>query len=61
MTKERKYLDLELQYRVRHLERIVCKREESIETHEVHMELMNILNQVIVYTSNIAKTFVSSP
>jgi len=61
MTKERKYLDLELQYRVRHLERIVCKREESIETHEVHMELMNILNQVIVYTSNIAKTFISSP
>ncbi|MCB9494211.1 MAG: Na/Pi cotransporter family protein [Desulfobacteraceae bacterium] len=61
MTKERKYLDLELQYRVRHLERIVCKRAESIETHEVHMELMNILNQVIVYTSNIAKTFVSSP
>jgi phosphate:Na+ symporter len=61
MTKERKYLDLELQYRVRHLERIVCQREESIETHEVHMELMNILNQVIVYTSNIAKTFVSSP
>ncbi|MGM0418033.1 MAG: Na/Pi cotransporter family protein [Thermodesulfobacteriota bacterium] len=61
MTKERKYLDLELQYRVKHLDRIVCQRAESIETHEIHMELMNILNQVIVYTSNIAKTFVSSP
>lgn len=61
MRKERKYLDLELQYRARHLDRIVRERQESIDTHEVHMELMNILNQVIVYTSNIAKTFVLAP
>lgn len=61
MRKERKYLDLELQYRIRHLERVISKREESVETHEVHMELMNILNQVMVYTSNIAKTFIASP
>lgn len=60
MGKERKYLDLELQYRIRHLNRIICKRIESVETHEVHMELMNIMTQVIVYTSNIAKTYLAA-
>lgn len=60
MAKERKYLDLELQYRVRHLNRLVGKRLESMETHEVHMELMNLMSQIIVYTSNIAKTFLQT-
>ena len=57
MSKERKYLDLEAQYRVRHLERIRHNRKESIKTHEVHMELMDLMKQIIVYSSNIAKTF----
>ncbi len=60
MLKERKYLDLESQYRIRHLQRMLCKRCESLETHEVHMELMDLMKQVIVYSSNIAKTFVNS-
>lgn len=60
MAKERKYLDLELQYRVRHLNRLVNKRLESVETHEIHMELMNLMSQIIVYTSNIAKTFLQT-
>ncbi len=57
MGKERKYLDLELQYRARHLDRLVCRQAESVDTHEVHMELMNLMAQIIVYSSNIAKTF----
>jgi phosphate:Na+ symporter len=60
MAKERKYLDLELQYRVRHLDRLVGKREASMDTHEVHMELMNLMVQVVVYSSNIAKTFLET-
>ncbi|TWI76858.1 phosphate:Na+ symporter [Desulfobotulus alkaliphilus] len=60
MRGERKYLDLELQYRIRHLNRIMCQRVESVETHELHMELMNLMTQVIVYTSNIAKTYLSA-
>lgn len=60
MAKERKYLDLELQYRVRHLDRLVGKRAASMETHEVHMELMNLMVQVVVYSSNIAKTFLET-
>jgi phosphate:Na+ symporter len=57
MASERKYLDLEAQYRIKHLERVRYDRKESIETHEVHMELMDLLKQIIVYSSNIAKTF----
>jgi phosphate:Na+ symporter len=57
MSKERKYLDLEAQYRVKHLERIRHDRQESVQTHEVHMELMDLMKQIIVYSSNIAQTF----
>ena len=57
MASERKYLDMEAQYRMKHLERVRYDRKESIDTHEVHMELMDLLKQIIVYSSNIAKTF----
>lgn len=60
MAKERKYLDLELQYRARHLDRLVGKQEASMETHEVHMELMHLMVQVVVYSSNIAKSFLET-
>ena len=57
MASERKYLDLEEQYRVRHLERIRQKLTQSTKTHEIHMELMDLMKQIVVYSSNIAKTF----
>jgi len=57
MTSERKYLDLEDQYRARHLERIRQQFRKSVQTHEVHMELMDLFKQIVVYTSNIASTF----
>jgi phosphate:Na+ symporter len=60
MSKERKYLDLESQYRVQHLERIRHQKKESLETHAVHMELMDLMKQIVVYSSNIAKTFLST-
>jgi len=60
MLQERKYFDLESQYRIRHLQRMLHQRDESLETHEVHMELMDLMKQIIVYSSNIAKTFVTS-
>jgi len=58
MAGEKRYLDLEAQYRVRHLERIRLKQDESSRTHEIHMELMDLLKQIVVYSSNIAKTYV---
>ena len=60
MMQERNYLDLESQYRIRHLQRLLCERCESLETHEVHMELMDLMKQIITYSSNIAKTFVTA-
>ena len=60
MEKEKKYLDLESQYRVRHLERLRHQRKESLETHSVHMELMDLMKQIIVYSSNIAETFITT-
>jgi len=57
MAGERKYLDLEEQYRINHLERIRREYHESVQTHEVHMELMNLFKQIVVFSSNIAKTF----
>jgi phosphate:Na+ symporter len=60
MAKERKYLDLESKYRVQHLERIRHQRKESLETHTVHLELMDLMKQAIVYSSNIAQTILST-
>jgi phosphate:Na+ symporter len=60
MAKEGKYLDLETKYRLKHLERLHQERKESVATHEIHMELMDLMKQINVYTANIAKTFLSA-
>jgi phosphate:Na+ symporter len=60
MAKERKYLDLELKYRLHHLDRMKQMHTESLKTHEVHFELMDLMKQIIVYSSNIAKTYLAS-
>ena len=56
ITKEGKYSALETKYRISHLERLHEDRKESIETHEIHMELMDLLKQINVYSGEIAKT-----
>jgi len=60
MQKEEKYLDLETKYRLRHLKRLQQEHKKTVETHEVHMELLDLLKQVNVYTANIAKTFLNT-
>jgi phosphate:Na+ symporter len=60
MNSERKYLDLESQYRARHLERLLSEKSETVETHEIHLELMDLMKQIIVYSSNIAMIFMNS-
>jgi phosphate:Na+ symporter len=59
MKKKEEYLDLESRYRLKHLERVRQERTESVTTHEVHMELMDLLKQINVYAANIAKTITS--
>ena len=60
MEKEGKYLDLASKYRLKHLHRLHQKLKESVDTHEIHMELMDTLKQVNVYTANIAKTYLET-
>jgi phosphate:Na+ symporter len=59
MKKEEKYLYLEAKYKRQHLERLHQERKRTVETHEIHMELLDLLKQINVYTANIAKTFLS--
>ena len=56
IKKDRKYQSLETEYRQAHLERVRQKKAKSVATHEVHMELMDLLKQINVYIGNIAKT-----
>ena len=60
MAKEEQYLDLEAKYRNRHLQRFLQQRKETAQTHEVHMELLDLLKQINVYAGNIAKTILNS-
>ena len=55
MTKEEKYLNLEEEYRASHLERLQSSREESLETHGIHTELMDLMKRINIYTGEIAK------
>jgi phosphate:Na+ symporter len=60
MAKEEQYLNLEAKYRNRHLQRFLQQRKETAQTHEVHMELLDLLKQINVYAGNIAKTILNS-
>ncbi len=60
LRKEKEYTKLESEYRSSHLQRISNELDESIATHEIHMELMDLMKQINVYTSNIAKTIITS-
>ena len=56
MNCERKYPELERTFRETHLKRMQKKHAESVATHTIHMELFDMLKQINVYTSEIAKT-----
>lgn len=55
MAKESKYTELESEFKLKHMHRVIKKDEKSLKTHEVHLELMDLLKQINVYTINIAK------
>jgi len=56
MRKDEKYRELESNFRRVHLERVQAEVNKSVATHEIHMELMDLLKQISVYIGNIAKT-----
>ncbi len=58
MVKDSEYSELENQFRLNHMNRVLQKESKSLRTHEVHLEFMDLLKQINIYTVNIAKTLV---
>jgi phosphate:Na+ symporter len=58
VKKDIKYSDLAEEFKVHHLQRLQQQREESIATHEIHMEIMDSLKQISVYVTEIARSVV---
>jgi phosphate:Na+ symporter len=59
MVKEDEYTQLETQFRLKHMNRVIQKKGKSLKTHETHLEFMDLLKQINVYTINIAKSLVT--
>lgn len=55
MVKEEKYLNLEVQYRESHFQRLYAAREETVETDAIHSELLDMMKQINLHTGEIAK------
>ncbi len=58
LKKEEKYRYLEASYRMAHIERVQKEKTKSIVTHEIHMELMDMLRQIQVYLRNMAQSII---
>ncbi len=58
VSKENRYADLAEEFKVHHLQRLQQQREETIATHEIHMEIMDNLKQISVYITEIARSVV---
>jgi len=53
--KKSRYADFDSRLRKHHLERMLAMKDESVETHSIHMELMDALNLINIYSAEIAK------
>jgi phosphate:Na+ symporter len=60
MEKETKYENMEQMLRAQHLNRVYSAYKESVDTHQLHMEIMNLLMQVNVYAGKIADTIMQT-
>lgn len=60
VKKEDEYADLEAEFKFQHFARLQEERDETIATHEIHMELMDNLKQINVYVTEIARSIVDS-
>lgn len=60
IEKEKEYLELEVNYKEKHIKRVIKDKQKSVETDAVHVELMNFMKQILVYSANIAKTYIKS-
>ncbi len=58
--KKSRYAHFDSRLRRHHLERMLAMKEASVETHAIHMELMDALNLINIYSSEIAKKILSN-
>jgi phosphate:Na+ symporter len=58
IRKEKKYRNLRDQFKLSHIKRVQKELEESIETHEIHIDLIDLLKQISVYLKDIANTII---
>ena len=54
--KESRYIELENELRQTHFERICEDVSSSVATHQIHMEIIDLLNQINVHTAGVART-----
>ncbi len=54
-----RYSDLDIYYRQQHIRRLLEERPESIETHRIHMAMMDAIKQINTYTASIAEQVLS--
>ncbi|MEN8188662.1 MAG: Na/Pi cotransporter family protein [Thermodesulfobacteriota bacterium] len=58
--KKSRYAHFDSRLRKHHLERMLAMKEASVETHSIHMELMDALNHINMYCADIAKKILKS-
>lgn len=58
--KKARYANFDSRLRKHHLERMLAMKEESVETHSIHMELMDAMSQINIYAADIAKKILKS-
>ncbi len=59
MAKGQKYKDIEEKYRLEHFQRFSGNVTESVATHQLHMDLMDMLKQMNIFIELIASTLLS--
>ncbi len=59
ITKDIKYTEMERAFRRMHIKRVQKEKLESVATHDVHMEIMDMFRQINGFISNIARTLMS--
>ncbi len=60
ITRKNRYAELDAEYRQAHLQRLFSERQESLETHSVHVELMDAIKIINMHTAEIADLLLSS-
>ncbi len=58
--KKTRYAHYDHRLRKHHLKRMLDMKEASVETHVIHMELMDALNQINIYSAEIAKNILKN-